>query len=121
MTKDIQILPYKQGKFNFTVLGTSEDSGLMLLQRVFTLLLADGEYRQGAASANLLKFMAGGNYPADGVMNSLLGVCCADALSSLSSEDRAHITSLVGEWRDRTMTCTLTFRDGTTLTGAINV
>ena len=121
MSTDIQILPMKEGEFNFAVLGSEEDSGLMLLQRVFTLLLSDGLYRDLVANAGLLQFMEGGNYPQDGVMNSLLGLCCANVLQTLDASDRELISTLVGEFIDQKIVCTLTFTDGTTLTGAIDV
>lgn len=121
MSTDIQILPMKEGEFNFTILGESEDSGLMLLQRVFTLLLSDGAYRELTANTGLLQFMEGGNYPQEGAMNSLLGLCCSNVMQALDVSDRERVSSLVGEFIDRKIVCTLTFTDGTTLTGAIDV
>lgn len=122
MSRDIQILPMKEGEFDFAILGAQEDSGLMLLQRVFTLLLSDGAYRDtGLTEIGLLSFLEGGNYPDEGVMNSLLGVCCSNALGMLDDADRDRISGLVGEFVDRKIICTLTFNDGTSLTGVIDV
>ena len=122
MSRDIQILPMKEGEFDFAILGAREDSGLMLLQRVFLLLLSDGLYRDtGLTEVGLLSFLEGGNYPDEGVMNSLLGACCSNVLSVLDDSDRECIAGLTGEFVDRKIICTLTFNDGTSLTGVIDV
>ena len=121
MSEDIQILPMKEGEFTFSILGKADDSGLMLLQRVFTLLLgADAAYRQDGVNTALLDFLEGGNYPDEGVMTSLVGLCCSEVLLQLDSEDRDLIESLTGEFTDGKIICTLEFTDGTTLTGVIN-
>lgn len=121
MSEDIQILPLKEGEFTFSVLGKADDSGLMLLQRVFVLLLnADAAYRPANANVVLLDFLKGGNYPEDGVMTSLVGLCCSDVLLQLDDSDRERIASLTGSFSDGKIICTLQFTDGTTLTGVIN-
>ena len=122
MSEDIQILPVKDGEFVFTVLGKSDDTGFMLLQRVFTLLLTTNDaYRPSTASTTLLKFLEGANYPPDGVMDSVIAVCCSQVLSQLDDSDRARIASLTGMFVEKKIQCTLTFTDGTKLTGAIDV
>lgn len=122
MTTDIQILPMKEGEFNMEVLGAADDSGLMILQRVFTLLLStDDAYREGAAGNTLLSFMQGGNYPEEGIMNSYIAACCGAVLTQMDADDRDRIESLSGLFQDGKIECTLEFTDGTTLTGVIDV
>ena len=41
MAKDMQIVPAKSGEITLNLLGKSEDSGLMLLQRLYVLMLSD--------------------------------------------------------------------------------
>lgn len=119
---DVQIMPFKDGEFQFAVRGAADNSGFMLLQRVFVLLLASSdEYRNNPTGTLLLGFLEGGNYPEPGIMDSILALCCADVMNQLSPEDRARISSLTGTFYDGKIYCTLKMNDGTTLTGGIDV
>lgn len=122
MPDDIQIIPQRDGEVQFHVLGKSGDTGLMLLQRLYVLLLSDQDstYRAADSSYSLLGFLEGGNRPADGVMNSILAVCCSTAYSMLDKADRDQIGSFTGVSVDGVVTCTLELRDGTTVTGVLN-
>ena len=121
MPSDVQILPAKQGDIQFTVRGASDDTGLMLLQRIYILMLsAQGEaYRKATQGYSLLDFIEGGNVPNDNVMTSVLAIVCATVLSSLDSDDRALVASLTGYGEDGVAHITLKLTDGTTITGEL--
>lgn len=118
---DLQILAPEEGKVNFDVYGKSADTGLMLLQRIYVLLLAsnDGTYRD-SSSYTLLQFLEGGNVPSDGVFNSVLAICCSEVLDMLDSEDRDNIQELSAVSNNGEITCTLVLADGTTVKGLLN-
>lgn len=118
--RDLRIINDKSGPVVFQVYDSKDDSGLMLLQRLYVLLLSDqtGAYRQGDGYT-LLSFLEGGNTPPDGVMNSILAISCATALNMLDEEDRSHINSFTGNCEDGLITCTLTLTDGTTIQGTL--
>jgi len=121
MSKDIRIIPQTSGEVIFSVYGTSEDTGLMLLQRLYILLLSDQSdgYRGGSDSYSLLRFTEGGNIPPDAVLDSILNICCALALRALDDSDRELIQSFYGSSEEGKITCTLTLKDGTTISGAL--
>lgn len=121
MAIDIQIITDREGEVKFDVYGSSEDTGLMLLQRLYVLLMSDQDssYRAPGAAYSLLAFLDGANFPGDGAMNSILAICCSNAVSMLDSEDRARIQSFVGLCTNGLMTCTLKLTDGTTIKGAL--
>ena len=119
--KDLKIISDDSGAVDFSVFGKSEDTGLMLLQRLYILLLSDTttQYR-GGTGYTLLNFLEGGNIPNDGTMNSMLAISCSNAVNMLDDEDRANIASFSGQSTDGNVVLTLTLADGTTVKGAIN-
>lgn len=118
MKKDIQILPQTEGDVHFQILGAAEDSGFMLLQRLYVLLLASvNNYRSNISGNTLLDLLEGGNAPSDGAMTSFLAIGCANAVEALDPEDRARVSSFTGVCTDGSIICTLKFSDGTTLKG----
>lgn len=119
--KDLKIISDDSGAVDFSVLGKSEDTGLMLLQRLYILLLSDTttQYR-GGTGYTLLNFLEGGNIPNDGTMNSMLAISCSNAVNMLDDEDRDNIASFSGQSTDGNVVLTLTLADGTTVKGAIN-
>lgn len=123
MPNDIRIIPDTEGEVSFKVYDKSSDTGLMLLQRLYLLMLADQDsaYRTYDAPYSLLGFLEGANKPVDGVMNSILALCCSTALMSLDAADRALVDSFTGVSVDGAVTCTLTLKDGATVTGALDV
>lgn len=124
MPEDVQIIPMSTGQFEFKVYGKSADTGLMLLQRLYMMLLCDQDspYRvQNISSYSLLGFLEGANKPTDGVMNSILAVCCSTAVYMLDKADSTLIDSFTGVSVDGAVTCTLVLKDGTTVSGALDV
>lgn len=121
MKKDIQILPNTPGEVNFKIVGSSDDTGLMLLQRLYLLLLASAEdsYRDNFTGQSLLSLLEGANVPSDGVFNSILAIGCANAYEALDDEDKANIQSFSGESVNGEIICTLVLADGTTVKGII--
>lgn len=123
MPEDIQIIPSESGEVLFRVIGKSDDTGLMLLQRLYLLMLSDQDsaYRAAGSSYSLLRFLEGANKPSDGVMNSILAVCCSTAVAMLDKADQDSIDSFTGVSVDGAVACTLRLKDGTTVSGALNV
>ena len=121
MAKDMQIVPAKSGEITLDLLGNSEDSGLMLLQRLYVLMLSDlsSDYRGGSFGNALLAFLEGGNTPPDGVLTSMLSVACAAALLGLDADDRSLVSSFSASAVDGAIQATLKLADGTTLTGTL--
>lgn len=119
--KDIRLIPEDSGEVSFTVEGTSDDTGLLLLQRLYVLLLTDTSeaYRGGEEGYSLLQFIYGGNIPSAGVLDAMLAISCASALKLLDPEDRELITSFKGESINGEVICTLELTDGTTIKGKI--
>lgn len=122
MSKDILIIPAKSDDVIFTVLGAYQDTGLLLLQRLYVLLLSDPRigFRDSDGGQTLLKFLDGGNIPIDSIMDTYLSLGCKTALSMLDPEDRALITSFTGKSIEGKMYCTLKLKDGTTIQGLLN-
>jgi len=122
MAKDVLMIPDKTGDVNFDVLGASEDTGLLLLQRLYVMLLSDPRtgYRNSNGGQTLLKFLDGGNIPVDSIMDTYLALGCQTALSMLDADDRKLIDSFTGKTIDGKMFCTLVLTDGTTIQGQLN-
>lgn len=122
MPKDLRIIPDMSGPVKFSIRAASEDTGLMLLQRLYVLLLSDPTtgYRDSDGGQTLLRFLDGSNIPADSIMNNALALGCATALSMLDADDRAYIDSFTGTCVDGVITCTLELTDGTTIQGQLN-
>ena len=121
--KDIRIIPTESGDVDFNIYkDKGEDSGLMLLQRLYVLLFnrSSEEYVEGAMSGGLLDLLDGVNTPPDGLVNSILSVACAVAVRSLDESDAKAVDSFTGSCVDGVVTVTLQLQDGTTLTGVIN-
>ena len=122
MPKDLLMIPAKSGPVNFEITGTSEDIGLMLLQRLYVMLLSDPQtgYRDSDGGQTLLKFLDGGNIPVDSIMNTYLALGCSTAVSMLDESDQQNIQSFTGVCEDGIITCTLVLADGTTIQGQLN-
>jgi len=122
MAKDILMIPDKPGEVNFSIITSSEDTGLLLLQRLYTMLLSDPRtgFRNSDGGQTLLKFLDGSNIPVDSIMDTYLALGCQTALSMLDDEDRRLISSFTGKTVDGKMYCTLKLTDGTTIQGLLN-
>lgn len=122
MDKDLLMIPDKTGEVNFTVIGASSDTGLLLLQRLYVMLLSDPRtgFRNSDGGQTLLKFLDGGNIPVDSIMDTYLALGCQTAISMLDAEDRKLIKSFTGQTVDGKMFCTLELKDGTTIQGLLN-
>ena len=86
---DMCIIPSTSGLVNFELYGGSDDTGLMLLQRLYVMLLSDPQtgYRNSDGGQTLLKFLDGGNIPVDSIMDTYLALGCATAVSMLEESD----------------------------------
>jgi len=122
MPKDLKMIPDVSGQVVFSITGASQDTGLMLLQRLYVMLLSDpqGPYRDSDGGATLLRFLEGANIPADSIMNTYLALGCATAVSMLDDIDKQNIESFTGECENGVITCTLVLVDGTTVKGQLN-
>lgn len=121
--KDLQIIPSEQGSVEFFPRGDSDDTGLMLLQRLYVMIFSEplSGYRQGDGGYTLWNFMEGGNIPTKQVFDSILATCCASAVNMLDESDRELIASFVGEGsEDGSAIFTLTLQNGTTVKGKLN-
>ena len=118
---DLRIIPTNSGAVTFDVYGKSQDTGLLLLQRLYILLLAsnDNAYRS-SNGYTLLDFLEGGNIPDDSTMESILTICCADAVNKLDVEDRNNVTSFSATSTNGVIQCSLVLADGTTVKGLLN-
>lgn len=121
MAKDVLMIPDKTGVVNFDITGSSEDTGLLLLQRLYVMLLSDPRtgYRDSDGGQTLLRFLDGGNIPLDSIMNTYLALGCSTAVSMLDEEDRNKIESFTGYSENGVITCTLELVDGTTIQGQL--
>lgn len=122
MTSDIRIIPDESGRVSMEVYGKSSDTGLMLLQRLYTIMLSgtgDDMYRNQQVS--LVDLLEGANMPSVGHLNSIIALACATALKQLDEEDRILIESFRGTYNTATggMGFTLQLVDGTTIEGTI--
>ena len=122
MPKDVIMIPDKPGEVNFAITGAYEDTGLLLLQRLYVMLLSDPRtgYRNSDGGQTLLKFLDGSNIPVDSIMDTYLALGCQTAVSMLDKEDRALISSFTGQTIDGKIYCTLKLKDGTTIQGLLN-
>ena len=121
MSKDIVMIPSVSGPVTFSISGESDDTGLVLLQRLYVMLLSDPKtgYRDSDGGQTLLKFLDGGNIPVDSIMNTFLAQGCATAVSMLDDSDKRNISSFTGICEDGKITCTLVLADGTTIQGQL--
>lgn len=122
MLKDLRMIPDVSGPVRFSIVGEASDTGLMLLQRLYVMLLSDPAtgYRSSDGGQTLLRFLDGSNIPADSIMNNALALGCATALSMLDDDDRNAVESFTGLCEDGVITCTLELVDGTTIQGQLN-
>ena len=72
--KDLLIIPNTPGTVTFEVRGKSEDSGLLLLQRLYVLLFSGSSEDYRTEGGNLSGFLEGVNIPDIGSFNALLAV-----------------------------------------------
>lgn len=120
--KDLQIIPADAGDVEFYPRGDSEDTGLMLMQRLYVMLFSDPSkgYRQGNGGYTLWNFLEGGNIPAKQFFDAALSTSCSSAVSMLDQADRDLIASFSGEGKeDGSAVLTLKLKDGTTVKGRL--
>lgn len=119
--KDLQIINKSTGKVEFSVRGEDEDTGFMLLQRLYVIMFSDVgmDYREITTGVSLLDFVNGTNKAPDALLTSTLAVACASALNALDKEDRNKVESFSGKYTDDQALFTLKLVDGTTLTGVL--
>ena len=122
MLKDLLMIPRTEGVVNFDITGSEPDTGLLLLQRLYVMLLSDPQigYRNSDGGQTLLKFLDGGNIPVDSIMDTYLAQSCSTAISMLDESDQANIESFTGVCENGIITCTLVLTDGTTIQGQLN-
>ena len=122
MPKDVLLIPDISGPVTFTIKGDSEDTGLLLLQRLYVMLFTDPNtgYRDSDGGQTLLTLLDGYNTPPDSIMNSYLNIGCATAVSMLDASDKNNIKSFTGTCTDGKIVCTLVLADGTTVKGQLN-
>ena len=118
--KDLLIIPAESGPVEFEVRGRSEDSGLLLLQRLYVLLFTGPAEAYREEGGGLSGFLEGANIPDVDVFNALLAVSASGALNALDSEDRKNVSSFTAVFDGETINCTLKLTDGTTVNGALN-
>lgn len=122
--KDLAIIPDTSGPVEFELLGSREDDGVSLLQRLYVLLLGDntGLYRDSDVGATLFPMLGSGNIPDVDTMDSQLALACDSARLSLDPEDQDRIASFTGRsTEDGSFIFTLELVDGTVVNGGINV
>ena len=122
MSKDVLMIPEVSGPVNFNITGDSDDTGLLLLQRLYVMLLSDPQtgFRDSDGGQTLLKFLDGGNIPVDSIMDTYLALGCLTAASMLDESDKKLIQSFTGKCTDGIIVCTLVLKDGTTIQGQLN-
>ena len=120
--KDVRIIPDVSGPVTFKIEGQSEDTGLLLLQRLYVMLFSDPAtgFRDSNGGQTLLTLLDGCNIPPDDVMNQFLTLSCTTAVSMLDAADRKNIKSFTGKCTDGKVVCTLVLADGTTVRGQLN-
>ena len=119
MKRDLCIIPDDDGAVNFDLVDAQQDSGLLLLQRIWTLLLTRGGSMRDGSSVSVLQFLDGSNWPSDDAMDSLLIILQNDVLRALDPEDRGHIDNLNIYASSGTVVCELRLTDGTTISGTL--
>ena len=121
--KDLRITPDESGEVTFLPYGESQDTGLMLLQRLYVMIFSDPSigYRLGDGGYTLWSFMDGGNIPSKEVFDSVLAMCCSSAVNMLDSSDQELISSFTATGEtDGSAVFTLVLQDGTTVKGKLN-
>ena len=95
MSKDVLMIPEVSGPVNFNITGDSDDTGLLLLQRLYVMLLSEPQtgFRDSDGGQTLLKFLDGGNIPVDSIMDTYLALGCLTAVSMLDESDKKLIQS----------------------------
>ena len=119
--KDIQIIPDTTGVVDFEIIGSSEDTGLMLLQRLYILLFCNQTdvYRNDGIGVSILNFIEGGNTPSSSVLNAMLSLACSSAVSMLDDSDKNNISSFIGFAEQDYVIFELSLIDGTTIKGSL--
>ena len=119
--KDIQIIPDTTGVVNFEIIGASNDTGLMLLQRLYILLFCNQTdvYRNDGIGVSILSFIEGGNTPSSSVLNAMLSLACSSAVSMLDDSDKNNISSFIGFAEQDYVIFELSLIDGTTIKGSL--
>ena len=119
--KDIQIIPETTGVVDFEIIGSSEDTGLMLLQRLYILLFCNQTdvYRNDGIGVSILNFIEGGNTPSSSVLNAMLSLACSSAVSMLDDSDKNNISSFIGFAEQDYVIFELSLIDGTTIKGSL--
>ena len=120
--KDLRIIPDTNGEVAFYPRGESEDTGLMLLQRLYVMIFSDPSigFRLGNGGYTLWSFLEGANIPSKSVFDTLLATACTSAVNMLDPADQALISSFTAEGStDGSAIFTLTLQDGTTVKGKL--
>ena len=120
--KDLRIIPDDSGTVTFYPRGESDDTGLMLLQRLYVMIFSDPSigFRLGDGGYTLWSFLEGANIPSKEVFDTLLATACSSAVNMLDPDDQAHISSFTAEGStDGSAIFTLTLQDGTTVKGKL--
>ena len=120
--KDLRIIPDDSGSVSFYPRGESEDTGLMLLQRLYVMLFSDPSlgYRLGEGGYTRWSFIEGGNIPSKQVFNTILAMSCSSAVDMLDDADKALIASFTADGdTDGSAVFTLVLQDGTTVKGKL--
>lgn len=120
--KDLKLITDDNGDVSFFPRGESDDTGLMLLQRLYVMIFSDPSigYRLSQGGYTLWSFMQGGNIPSTQIFNTVLSMCCSSALEMLDSSDRANISSFTAKGaEDGSAIFTLVLQDGTTVKGKL--
>jgi len=121
--KDLRIIPDDSGDVVFTPYGEAQNTGLMLLQRLYVMIFSDPSigYRLSDGGYTLWSFLEGGNIPSKQVFDSVLAMCCATAVKMLDESDQALISSFTAEGNSEgAAVFTLVLQDGTTVKGKLN-
>lgn len=120
--KDLLIIPDVSGSVSFYPRGESEDTGMMLLQRLYVLIFSDPSigFRLGDGGYTLWSFLEGGNIPSKEIFDTMLAASCTTAVKMLEPSDQALISSFSASGdTDGSATFTLTLKDGTTVKGKL--
>jgi hypothetical protein len=118
--KDLLIIPDTNGRVEFEVRGRSEDTGLLLIQRLYVLLFTGPTEAFRDSGGGLSGFLEGANIPDVDSFNALLAVSVSGALNALEPEDRARVDSFTAKFDGESISCTLKLTDGTTVNGILN-
>lgn len=125
MPKDLQIIQKNEGAVDFDVYGKLEDTGLALLQRIYTLLLSGRDADAFDTSADgLLARIGSSNIPSNTALQSILTTACASARAALDEEDALQVTSITADVVESggdsaSIQVTILLAGGTTITGVL--